>query len=352
MNRRSRRSHAPRTPVAVLGATGVVGQRLVALLDGHPTLRLEEIVAGPTRTGDLYEDVVPWVLPESIPDRVARMSLLDPEQIPDSPVVLSALPSEVAEHREPELAGAGRIVCTNAASHRLDPDVPLVIPEVNPSDVLRGRRDRGSSGGMLVANPNCVVSGLALALAPIDRVFGIRHATVATLQAISGAGVGGVSAMRIAGNVIPWIPGEEEKIGPELNRILGSDFDVATAVTRVPVVDGHTAHVFLTLDSPAVPSEVERVLGAFRADPLAAGLHSLPDRPLQIHAAPDRPQPRMDAGLGGGMVVSVGRIRAAPPHCLALTIVVHNGIRGAAGGCLANAELCLATGSGGTLADP
>ena len=199
-------------------------------------------------------------------------------------------------------------------------------------------------GGALVANPNCVVVGLALACAPLARAFGIETATVVTLQAVSGGGLGGVGAVEVAGNVIPAIRGEEEKIGPELNKVLGAEIDVAVAVNRVPVLDGHTAHVFLRLGRRAAPGDALRALRDFRPPAAARALTTLPARSLVVRTEPDRPQPRLDADAAAGMAVSVGRIRAAPPpHDLAFVVVAHNGIRGAAGACLANAELYAAS---------
>ena len=195
------------------------------------------------------------------------------------------------------------------------------------------------AGGALVANPNCVVVALALALAPLERAFGIESATVVTLQALSGAGLGGLGAAELRGNVVPWIRGEEEKIGPELDKILGTGIAVAVAVNRVPVVDGHSAHVFLKLRRPATAQDAIRALQDHRPAAQSAALPTLPARPLVVRTEPDRPQPRLDADAEAGMAVTVGRVRPAPPHDLALVAVAHNGIRGAAGACLANAEL-------------
>ncbi|MDE2653577.1 MAG: aspartate-semialdehyde dehydrogenase [Gemmatimonadota bacterium] len=330
-----------RTPVAVLGATGVVGQRLVRSLDGHPDFRLAEVTASVRRAGERYGEVVPWSIGGDPPERAAGLVLKGPGRSLDSPLVLSALPSEPAAGAEIALADAGHAVCTNASAHRMRPDVPLIVPEINPEAIeavaVQPWRDQG---GALVANPNCVVVGLAMACAPIERAFGIEAATVVTLQAISGAGLGGVGAMAVAGNVIPAIRGEEEKIGPELNKVLGAGIEVSVAVNRVPVLDGHTAHVFLKLGSRASPGDVVRALEDFRPPAAALALPTLPARPLAVRREPDRPQPRLDADAAAGMTVSVGRIRPAPPpHDLAFVVVAHNGIRGAAGACLANAEL-------------
>ena len=333
-----------RVPVAVLGATGVVGQRLVQLLDGHPEFRLAEVVASGRRAGQRYGRSVQWMLGGSVPEHAAQLELLAPGAPLSSPIVLSSVPSGAARETEIALAGAGHAVCTNASAHRMRPDTPLVVPEINPEAVEQvAAQPWRDQGGALVANPNCVVVGLAMACAPIARAFGIEAATVVTLQAISGAGLSGLGAMAVAGNVIPAIRGEEEKIGPELNKVLGVGIGVSVAVNRVPVLDGHTAHVFLKLGGRASPGDVTRALEAFRPPAVARALPTLPARPLVVHTEPHRPQPRLDADAAAGMAVSIGRIRAAPPpHDIAFVVVAHNGIRGAAGACLANAELYMA----------
>ncbi len=317
-----------RIPTAVLGATGIVGQRLASLLETHPWFRLAEVVASGRSAGRRYENA-------------PHLEVRGLDAPIESPLVLSALPSGIAKEVDAALAQAGHIVSTNASAWRLDPGVPLVIPEVNPQavDIVRSQPWAGA-GGALIANPNCVVAGLALALAPLHRAFGIEAAVVVTLQAASGAGRNGVGAVAVLDNAIPWIPGEEEKIEPELRKILDCEIAVTAAVNRVPVLDGHLAHVFLSLRHPASPADAERVLGDFRAPSAASALPSVPSRPLIVRGEPDRPQPRLDRDAGGGMAVSVGRVRrSGPPHDLALAVLSHNGVRGAAGACLANAEL-------------
>lgn len=344
-----------RTPVAVLGATGIVGQRLVHMLERHPRFRLAEVVASERSAGHRYGEAVQWNIGADPPEEAAGLVLKGPgasdarpatrpataETSLLSPVVLSALPSGPAATAEIELARAGHVVCTNASAHRMRDDTPLVVPEVNPEAIEAVEAQPwAEAGGALVANPNCVVTGLALAFAPIERAFGIEAATVVTLQAVSGAGLGGVGAMHIAGNVIPAISGEEEKIGPELNKVLSADVEVSVAVNRVPVLDGHTAHVFLKLGSSAAVGDVVHALADFRVPAAACSLPTVPARPVVVRTEPDRPQPRLDAAAAEGMAVTVGRIRAAPPpHDVALVLVAHNGVRGAAGACLANAEL-------------
>ena len=338
--------HAPtRIATAVLGATGIVGQRLVRMLDAHPWFRLTEVAGSERSAGRRYGDAAAWAIGGDPPEDARDLEVVAPGDELRSRLVLSALPSGAARETEPSLARAGHIVCTNASAHRLHPDVPLLVPEVNPAaaDGLRGQ-PWARSGGALTANPNCVVAGLALALTPVHRAFGIESATVVTLQAVSGAGLGGVGSVQIAANAVPWIRGEEEKIGPELNKILDADIDVAVAVNRVPVLDGHMAHAFCKLRRPASPRDAARALRDFRPPAAASALPTVPARPLVVRTEPDRPQPRLDVDAAAGMAVSVGRIRAAPsPHDLALVVVAHNGVRGAAGACIANAELSVRT---------
>ena len=341
-----------RLPTAVLGATGIVGQRLVRMLDAHPWFRAAEVVGSERSAGRCYGDAVAWAIGADPPAGAHDLEVLPPGAALRSRLVLSALPSRAARDTEPALARAGHLVCTNASAHRLRPDVPLVVPEVNPAAADGVRAQPWSRrGGALTANPNCVVTGLALALAPIHRAFGIEAATVVTLQAVSGAGLNGVGSVAIAGNVVPWIRGEEEKIGPELNKILDADIEVAVAVNRVPVLDGHTAHVFCKLRRPASPHDAVGVLRDFRPPAAVRSLPTVPTRPLVVRTEPDRPQPRLDADAAAGMAVSVGRLRPAPPpHDLALVVVAHNGVRGAAGACIANAELCVRSAQPGGLA--
>ena len=335
-----------RIPVAVLGATGIVGQRLVRMLNGHPLFRLAEVAASDRRAGRRYGDAAPWRLPGDPPPAAARLTLRRLSDPVDSRLVLSALPSAAADAVETALAESGHIVCTNASTHRMHSAVPLIVPEVNADAIeLVGQQRWFPSGGALVANTNCVVAGIALALAPIHRAIGIRSATVVTLQAISGAGLDGLAAMAISGNVVPWIKGEEEKIAPELNKVLNAYIEVGVAVTRVPVPDGHTAHIFLKLRRQVSLGEVERIWTEYRRPATLGDLPSLPERPLVVRREPDRPQPKLDLRAAGGMGVSVGRIRKAPPpHDIAFVALAHNGVRGAAGACLANAELCATNG--------
>lgn len=329
-----------RVPVAVLGATGLVGQHLVRLLRRHPWFRLAEAVGSERRVGSLYGEAVAWGAGGDVPRDAARLHLLPPGGALASPIVLSALPAEAARVWEPALARRGHRVSSNASAFRMDPSVPLVIPEVNAADIaLVDTQAWAGAGGALVTNPNCVVAGLAPVLAPIHRRWGVASATVTTLQALSGAGLAGPQALDLMGNVVPYIPGEEEKIASETVRLLGGGPTVDVAVTRVPVPDGHLAHVFLRLAEVASPEDVAQALRGSRPPDGIAGLPSVPRRTLHVLDGVDRPQPRLDVRRGRGMGVSVGRIRRAGGHDLALTLLVHNLVRGAAGACLANAEL-------------
>lgn len=341
----SRSDGKQRIPVAVLGATGLVGQQLVRLLDAHPWFELKEVVASDERAGVRYGKTVDWVLGEELPRRAAALRLGSLDDPLTSRMVLSALPGELARIVEARLASAGHLVSSNAAAYRMDPEVPLVIPEVNAEAMLLLERGRwGGAGGGLVTNPNCVVAGLAPVLAPIDDRWGVESGVVVTLQALSGAGLGGPTALRAAGNVIPFIPDEEEKICEEVGKILGRDVPLAVTVNRVPVRDGHMAHLFLRLRARATPTDIDRVLSGFTAPACTEGLPSVLRRPVRTTSDQFRPQPALDIGWAGGMGVTVGRIREVRGFDVALTLVVHNAVRGAAGACLANAELARSLG--------
>jgi len=250
-----------RIPVAVLGATGIVGQHLIQRLSGHPWFELTEVVGSDRRAGLPYGSTVEWVVSDAPPEECVQLTLSGAAETLRSPVILSALPAEPAAEIEPALAAAGHLVSSNASAHRMDETVPLVIPEVNASALGRvGTQRWAASGGAVVTNPNCVVTGLAIALAPIEREWGIESGAVVTLQALSGAGLSGPTALAISGNVVPWIAGEEEKISRELAKVLGTQLRLAVSVTRVPIVDGHLAHVFLKLKRRATPQGIVEVL--------------------------------------------------------------------------------------------
>ncbi len=350
------KSPAPeqRIPVAVLGATGAVGQRMIQLLEGHPLLRLAEVAASERSAGKRYADATRWILPGDIPAEARDLMVTGVEHELSSPLVLSALDAAVADTVEPLQAGRGKLVVSNTKSFRMREDVPLLIPEVNADHLaLLDGQKWSVAGGGIVTNPNCVVVGLAMALAPLHRHFGLEAVTVTTMQALSGAGYPGVPSLDAQGNVIPFIEGEEEKIEKEPKKILGSlvdgrvvnaHFPISVSVNRVAVRDGHTESVFVKLGRRASLEEIRAALEGFTGEPQRLGLASAPPRPIVVRDERDRPQPIRDVDAGAGMTVSVGRLRKDPVYDVRFTLLVHNTVRGAAGAAILNAELLAATG--------
>lgn len=343
--------HDPRTPVAVLGATGAVGQTFIRLLDGHPGFRVAEVAASERSAGKSYREATHW-LEGVMPADVAGLTVLPCEPGPvTSRVVFSALDSSVAGEVEAAFAAAGAVVLSNAKNYRMAPDVPLVIPEVNASHlrILETQRARRGWEGAIVTNANCAATVAALALAPLHQAFGLKRIFATTLQAVSGAGYPGVASLDILGNVIPYIGGaEEEKIQAELPKLLGSfahgslhdaAFAVSAQVNRVPVEHGHTVCMSVELERAASAEEAIQALDSWRGDAVCAGLPSAPERPVMVTDAINRPQPRRDVDSGRGMSVVVGRVRPDPILHLRLVAMGHNTIRGAAGGSVLNAEV-------------
>jgi aspartate-semialdehyde dehydrogenase len=344
--------------VAVLGATGAVGQTFVRLLEGHPWFELAEVAASERSAGKRYDEVTRWIEGD-MPSAVAALTVkpCDPAAV-SAPIVFSALESNVAGEVEAAFAAAGRLVLSNAKNYRMEPDVPLVIPEVNADhlallDVQRARR--GWPGG-IVTNANCAATMAAVALAPLHEAFGARRVFVATMQAVSGAGYPGVPSLDILGNVIPYIGDEEPKIEREMQKMLGvvtggavtpAPFVVSAHANRVAVENGHT--VCLSVEFARAPAldEAVRVLREWTGAAVVRGLPSAPDEPLHYFESDDRPQPRRDVMRGRGMTVSVGRLRPDPLFHLKFLAMGHNTIRGAAGGSILNAELLVATGRAG-----
>jgi aspartate-semialdehyde dehydrogenase len=344
-----------RLPVAVLGATGAVGQKFVRLLHGHPWFEIAAVTASPQSAGRGYGDTVRWREPVPVPDAVAALTIQPTDRPLDVAIAFSALDTDAAREAEPAWAAAGAMVVTNASPHRMDPAVPLLVPEVNPGHLAllaRQRRERGWTGGIL-ANPNCTTAGLVLALAPLHQAFGVERLFVATMQAVSGAGWPGVASLDILGNVIPFIRGEEEKVAQETRKLLGTLDGEAVAeaavtasvhTTRVPVQDGHTETVSVGCVRRVAPAEAREALLAWRPDPAVAGLPSTPARPIEVDDRPDRPQPLLDRDRGAGMAVTVGRLRECPLLDLRFVVLSHNTVRGAAGAAIQNAELLVASG--------
>jgi aspartate-semialdehyde dehydrogenase len=354
------KSNQKRRTVAVLGATGAVGQSFVKLLHDHPWFDLVCVAASERSAGRPYGEAAKWLGAEPIPERIAAMTvaLCDPKAV-DAELVFSALDSSVAGEAEPAFARAGRYVLSNAKNYRMDPDVPLVIAEVNPGhlDILESQQKRRGWKGGIVTNGNCVAIVAALPLAPIQQNFGIANVFASTMQAVSGAGYPGVPTLDILGNVIPWIKDEEPKIETELQKFLGTarngviesaPFKVSSHANRVPVEHGHTICMSIELVKKASPDDVTAAIAEWAGAPEARGLPSAPAQPLQMATNPDRPQPRLDANAGHGMTVTVGRIRADTIFDVRLVASGHNIVRGAAGASVLNAELLVKRGMVGS----
>ena len=342
-------------PVTVLGATGTVGQKFVSLLSDHPWFEVAAVAASSASAGRRYQDVVRWREQSALSPRVGAMVVQPCTPPLPGAVVFSALDAEVAGPIEQEFARAGAHVITNTRTHRMDPDVPLLIPETNADhlELIDGQRTTRGWGGAILANPNCSTAALALALAPLHRAFGIEKVFVATMQAVSGAGYPGVPSLDILGNVIPHIGGEEEKIERESRKILGrlsdgsvapASFAVSAHTNRVAVIDGHMLTVSVGFTRRAGPDEALAALTAFRAPACVAQLPSSPTPPIEVDTRADRPQPRLDLDRGRGMAVTVGRVRACPILDIRMVALGHNTVRGAAGQAVQIAELLVAEG--------
>ncbi len=336
--------------VGILGATGAVGQRFVQLLEGHPWFEVTALYASERSAGRPYGEVVDWRVPVTRPtyldDLVVRR--LEPDGAAE--LVFSALPKAPATEIEPRFAGDGAAVVSNASAYRMAPDVPLLIPEVNPEHtalIPHQRRQRGWQG-CLITNPNCSVVGLVVALKPIHDAFGLLSVQVTTMQAKSGAGYPGPPPEIIGDNVLPFIGGEEDKLETEPAKLLGvlvdgeiqpADITVSAQCHRVDVLDGHLEAVSVALETKPSTAEMERVLREFQGLPQEAGLPSAPAEVIRVAGEEDRPQPRLDRDAGKGMTVTVGRLRPCPVLDFKFVVLSHNTIRGAAGAALLNAEL-------------
>jgi aspartate-semialdehyde dehydrogenase len=335
-----------RIPVSIVGATGTVGQKFVRLLADHPWFEITAISASEQSAGKRYGDVVRWREPSAIPPAIADMVVRKTDATLPGRVAFSAVDDSVAHEIEQGLAKAGAFVVTNTKTHRMEKDVPLVIPEINAHhlDLIPTQQfERGWSGG-IVANPNCSTAGLALALAPLHLAFGIEKLFVSTMQAVSGAGYPGVASLDALGNVIPYIGGEEEKIERESRKILDGAFTVSAHTNRVPVVDGHMETVSVGFSRRVRPEEAISAINSFIAPEEVAALPSSPARPVEYDPRPDRPQSRLDIDRGGGMTVTVGRVRPCNLFDIRLVLLSHNTIRGAAGAAVQNAELLVQRG--------
>lgn len=342
--------------VAILAATGAVGQRFVQLLDGHPWFEVTALTGSERSVGQTYAEGCRWILPEPMPDYVKQMKVVPTTPGLDALVCFSALPTNEAREFEPAFAQAGHIIASNASAHRMWPDVPLLIPEVNPDHttlVKVQQKQRGWSG-FITTNPNCTGTGLTIVLRPLLDAFGLRRLFAVSMQALSGAGYPGVASLDAIDNVIPFIDGEEAKLESEPLKMLGklmgeevqpAEFKVSAHTNRVAVSDGHTVCASAEFERSGVTSsDVREVLAQFKAPPIFQTLPSAPHCVIEMRREPDRPQPRKDRNTGKGMTTVVGRVREDPLFDVKFVVLSHNTIRGAAGGSLLNAELMVAQG--------
>ncbi len=347
-----------RYPIGILGATGMVGQRFIQLLERHPWFEIAWLAASDRSSGKTYGEAAKWRLDTPLPERIARMTVAPADAEGAPRIVFAALDAAIARELEPRFADAGCAVVSNSSAYRMAANVPLVIPEINAEHLhlIEEQPSRQQSGGYMVTNPNCSTIGLVMALKPIEERFGIEQIFVTTMQAVSGAGYPGVSSMDILGNVVPYIGSEEEKMEAETLKLLGRleghavtplAARISAHCNRVAVEDGHTESVSIKLGNklgrPATREEILAAWAEFR--PLAGqNLPSAPDQPVQWAPENDRPQPRLDRNRGNGMAVTVGRLRPCNVLDWKFTVLSHNTIRGAAGAAILNAELLASLG--------
>ncbi len=344
-----------KVPVAVLAATGAVGQRFIQLLENHPWFDVVAVTGSTRSVGHKYGEVCRWLLPTDIPENVYNLKVLpsNPGSV-ETPLVFSALPKSEAKIIEPLFAKAGTAVCTNAGAFREDPNTPILLPEVNPEHTALIHAQRAEKGwdGFIVPNPNCTSTGITIALKALQNAFGVKRVFATSMQAISGAGYPGVPSLNILGNIVPYIANEEEKASWEPRKMLGeindgqldlADIGFSFHANRVPVIDGHTVVLTVELaDPPADFGLVARTLSDYQSPTISRKLPSTPKPVIRLRTESDRPQPRLD--ITEGMTTSVGRVRPDNLFDLRMVVVSHNTIRGAAGGSIYNAELLVEQG--------
>jgi aspartate-semialdehyde dehydrogenase len=345
-------------PVGVLAATGAVGQRFVSLLADHPWFEVAVVTGSERSAGKRYREAVNWVLSSDIPPGTADLIVQPTDANPGSGkavLLFSALPSSVAKEIEPPLAQNGYVVCSNASAYRMAEDVPLIIPEINADHIslIAAQREQRGWQGLIVTSPNCAATSVVFPLKALYDAFGLTQAQIVTMQAISGAGYPGVASFDILDNIVPYIGNEEDKIEIEPRKMLGrlngrsielAEIAISAQVNRVPVLDGHVVAMSVSLGREAALEEVLAALEAFESPASVRDLPSAPARPLIVHHAPDRPQPRRDRDASKGMAASVGRVRPCPVFDYKMVALTHNTIRGAAGGAILNAELLVSAG--------
>jgi len=341
--------------VAVLGATGAVGQRFVQLLENHPWFEVAALTGSERSIGKKYGEVCNWVLPGLVPEYARGMTVLPSDSDLDARLVFSALPSHHARELEPALAKKGYAICSNASACRTWEDVPLLIPEVNANHtrLIDIQQKQRSWNGFIVTNPNCTSTGLTISFRALHDAFHIKRAFIVSMQALSGAGYPGVPSLDILDNVIPNISGEEEKVEREPLKMLGTfngqniefaPITLSAHTNRVAVTDGHLVVTSVEFEETVSPEEAKRVMADFKAPEIVAGLPSAPDPVIVVREQADRPQPRRDRDEGKGMASVVGRVRSDPIFHIKFANLAHNTIRGAAGGAILNGELLKAEG--------
>lgn len=342
-------------PVAILAATGAVGQRFVQLLADHPSFEVTAVTGSERTAGQPYGESVNWILPGAVPPTIADFTIQPTETTLDVPVVFSALPSQEARELEPCFAAAGYAVVTNASAFRMTEDVPLLIPEINPdhTDLIPLQQENHGWSGFIVASPNCSTTSIVLPLKIFQDTFGLEAAVITTMQAISGAGYPGVPSLAIMDNIIPHIGGEDEKLEVEPKKILGSmgeggltlaDVQLSAQANRVPVIDGHLASVSVKLSREASVEEAIEALKSWQPPDICARLPTSPEQLVIYRHEADRPQPRLDRDAEDGLAWTVGKVRPCGVLDLRFLAITHNTLRGAASGSILNAELLVEQG--------
>jgi len=338
-------------PVALLGATGTVGQKFIILLQNHPWFEIEELVASPRSAGKTYRQACSWKQNLPIAPQIANKTTISAGSPLRSRILFSGMDASVAGPLEEQYAENGHFVVSNAKNHRMDPDVPIIIPEINPDhfEVTKHQKFKGA----IVTNSNCVIMPVAMVLAPLHDAFEIEWVHIMSMQAISGAGYPGVASYDILGNVIPFISGEEDKVETESQKILGSiegntikpaEYRVSAQCNRVPVIDGHSECLSIKFKKKPTPENVQRILREWKGMPQERDLPSAPENPIIVFDDNDRPQPARDIWLEAGMAACVGRIRECPIADIKMVVMGHNTVRGAAGAAILNAEAYLSLG--------
>jgi aspartate-semialdehyde dehydrogenase len=331
--------------VAVLGATGTVGQKFITLLHDHPFFEIKELVASPRSAGKPYKEVCRWKQDMFIPQHLQDIVVKSTDDDLESTILFSGMDSSVAGPIEEKYAHRGHIIISNSKNHRMDENVPLVIPEIN-ADHLEVTKSQPYEGA-IITNSNCSTMFLAMAMAPLHRTFGIEAVLVTTMQAVTGAGYPGVPSMDILGNIVPYIGGEEPKMETEAQKILGglegsrikpADIAISAQCNRVPVYDGHTETLSIRFKRKPSVEEVKEAFRSFRGFPQEEQLPLAPQQPILVFDEDDRPQPARDVWKNKGMSTCVGRIRECPVLDIKMVILGHNTVRGAAGAAVLNAE--------------